>query len=248
MAEKEKPKTETKVKTAPQGKPSTGRGPARPVGVENPDVKPKGYIPRMKTFYRDEVMPELMRKLELKNPLQCPKVEKIVVNIGVTEAKDNVQALDTAREELTAITGQLAEVRRAKKSISNFKLRQGMPIGVRATLRGDRMWEFLDRLVFLAIPRIRDFRGLDPKGFDGRGNYNLGLREQLIFPEIDLEKTTKMRGMNITVATTAGTDDKGRELLALLGVPFRKPKGQEKTRISGVGTSTAAASPASLPA
>lgn len=234
MAEKEKAqkteKREPKVAggSPKPGKPGTGRGPAKISGVENPDVKPKGYIPRMKTHCKDSVVPELMKAHEFSNPFQCPRMVKVVVNVGVSEAKDNIQALDVAREELTAITGQLPEVRRAKKSISNFKLRQGMPIGLRVTLRNDRMWEFLDRLISVAVPRIRDFHGLDASGFDGRGNYNLGLKEQLIFPEIDLEKTNKMRGMNITFVTTAGTDDLGREFLSLLGFPFRRPKGAEK--------------------
>src|SRR3974390_1535972 len=159
-------------------------------------------VPRLKAFYQEKVVPELMETLGASNPFEIPRLLKIVVNIGVNEAKENIQALDTAKDELGQITGQLPQVRRAKKSISNFKLRQGMPIGVRVTLRGDRMYEFLDRLIAIAIPRLRDFRGLEPRGFDGNGNYNLGLTEQHIFPEINAEKSVKLRGMNITFVTT----------------------------------------------
>jgi large subunit ribosomal protein L5 len=180
-------------------------------------------FPRLKKMYSEEVVPAIMEKHGLKNPFQVPRLMKIVVNIGVSEARDNVQLLDNAREELALITGQWPEVRRAGKSISNFKLRQGMPIGVRVTLRGDRMWEFLDRLITVAIPRIRDFRGLEPKGFDGSGNFNLGLKEQLIFPEIKAERVPKMRGMNISFVTTAGKDILSQDLLLELGMPFKTP-------------------------
>ncbi|MBI5629624.1 MAG: 50S ribosomal protein L5 [Elusimicrobia bacterium] len=178
-------------------------------------------MPRLKKRFTEKVIPAMMEKLDLKNPMQAPKLSKIVVNIGVSEARENIQALDGAREELAMITGQWPQLRRASKSISNFKLRQGMPIGVRVTLRGDRMYEFLDRLISTAIPRIRDFRGLEPAGFDGHGNYNLGLREQLIFPEINVEKVSKARGMNISIVTTAGKDDLSLELLRLFGMPFK---------------------------
>jgi large subunit ribosomal protein L5 len=178
--------------------------------------------PRMKTLYREAVVPALMEKHGLKNPHQVPRLKKIVVNIGVSEARDNVQTLDNAREELALITGQLPQVRRASKSISNFKLREGMPIGVRVTLRGDRMWEFMDRLITVAIPRIRDFRGIEPKGFDGSGNFNLGLKEQLIFPEINSERVPKQRGMNISFVIDGGKDAFSLDLLKELGMPFKQ--------------------------
>jgi len=183
--------------------------------------------PRMKLFYNDKVVPAVIKDCGKSNRFEVPRLTKIVVNMGISEAKDNVQALEVAREDLAAITGQRPEVRRATKSISNFKLREGMPIGVRVTLRGDRMYEFLDRLVMTAVPRIRDFRGLPAKGFDGRGNYNLGLREHHVFSEVNLEKSPKALGMNITFVTTAGSDDDGRDLLGRLGFPFRG-EGQKK--------------------
>ncbi|MBI4422690.1 MAG: 50S ribosomal protein L5 [Elusimicrobia bacterium] len=182
----------------------------------------KHDVPRLKTQYREKIVPALMESLGLENPMQAPRLVKIVINVGVSDAKDNIQNLDVAREELSAITGQLPQIRRAKKSISNFKLRQGMPIGLRVTLRNDRMYEFADRLIALAIPRIRDFRGLEPNGFDGQGNYNLGLREQHIFSEVSMEKSPRARGMNITFVTTAGNDAAGLELLIRLGMPFKK--------------------------
>ena len=182
----------------------------------------KHEVPRLKKAYREKIVPALMESLGLENPMQAPRMVKVVVNIGVSDAKDNIQALDVARDELMLVTGQLPQIRRAKKSISNFKLRQGMPIGVRVTLRNDRMWEFLDRLISTAIPRIRDFRGLEPSGFDGQGNYNLGLKEQHIFSEINMEKSPRARGMNITFVTTAGEDEVGLEFLTKLGMPFKK--------------------------
>jgi large subunit ribosomal protein L5 len=182
--------------------------------------------PRLKSFYGETVVPNFMKKHGLENPHQVPRLKKIVVNIGVSEARDNVQLLDNAREELALITGQWPQVRRASKSISNFKLRQGMPIGVRVTLRGDRMWEFLDRLIAVAIPRIRDFRGLEPKGFDGSGNFNLGLKEQLIFPEIKAERVPKQRGMNISFVIDGGKDAMSLELLKELGMPFKTQAGR----------------------
>jgi large subunit ribosomal protein L5 len=178
--------------------------------------------PRAKKDYAEKVVPVLMEEHKFENPFQVPRLVKVVVNIGVSDARDNIQMLDAAREELAMITGQWPQVRRAHKSISNFKLRQGMPIGLRVTLRGDRMWEFVDRLITLAIPRIRDFRGLEPRGFDGQGNYNLGLREQLIFPEVNVEKSPKQRGMNITFVTTAGNDDLSFDLLKTMGMPFKQ--------------------------
>ena len=179
-------------------------------------------VPRLKKFYREKAVPALMEAHGLKTPMQAPRLSKIVINIGVSEARDNIQMLDAAREELAMIAGQWPQVRRAHKSISNFKLRQGMPIGLRVTLRGDRMYEFLDRLISTAIPRIRDFRGLEPRGFDGQGNFNLGLREQLIFPEIVVEKSPKQRGMNITIVTTSGKDALSLDLLKALGMPFKQ--------------------------
>lgn len=177
--------------------------------------------PRLRDRYQKIVIPEMMKRFGLKNPFQVPRLVKIIVNMGVNEAKEDIKALDQATAELSAVVGQRPQVRRAKKSISNFKLRAGMPIGLRVTLRGVRMYEFLDRLINASVPRIRDFRGLDPRAFDGRGNYNLGLTEQHIFPEVNLDKSPKVRGLNITFVTSAGTDERARNLLALFGVPFK---------------------------
>jgi large subunit ribosomal protein L5 len=174
----------------------------------------------MKTRYREELVPALRDQLGLANVMQVPRLDKIVVNMGVGEALKDGRMLDAAVEDLTTITGQKPVITRARKSIAGFKLREGNAIGVKVTLRGDRMWEFFDRLVSLAIPRIRDFRGLDPRSFDGRGNYTFGLTEQLIFPEIDYDKVLKVRGMDITIVTTARTDDDGRALLLALGFPL----------------------------
>ncbi len=198
--------------------------------------------PRLKAYYAEKVVPALMKRRGLTNPLQVPKLRKIVINIGVSEGKENIQMLEAAREELALVTGQWPQLRRAKKSISNFKLREGMPIGLRVTLRGDRMYEFLDRFISTAVPRMRDFRGLDPNGFDGRGNYNIGLREQMIFPEIDAEKVVKQRGMNISVVTSAGQDDGGRDLLEAMGFPFRRlPVGRQAGPSKDSAAATAAA-------
>ena len=177
---------------------------------------------RLAEKYQKEIVPRLMKQFGYSSMMQVPKVAKISVNIGLGVAIQNPIALEAAMSDLTAITGRIPCTTRAKKSISNFKLREGTPIGCAVTLRRDAMYEFLDRLVSVAIPRIRDFRGLNPKGFDGRGNFNLGLREQLIFPEIDYDKIDKIRGMNITIATTARTDEEARQLLTELGMPFRK--------------------------
>lgn len=182
----------------------------------------KQYAPRLKEVYQNSIVAALQKKFNYTNINQVPRLEKIVINVGLSEAKDNVKVIDVAAAELGAITGQKPKVCRAKKSISNFKLREGMPIGLMVTLRSDRMYEFFDRLINTAIPRIRDFRGLEPTSFDGQGNYNLGLNEQYIFPEINVEKSDKARGMNITVVTSTKSDDQARELLALLGVPFKK--------------------------
>ncbi len=178
--------------------------------------------PRLKSIYREEVAPGLLTKFQYGNVMQVPRLSKIVVNTSMKEAIQNVKLLESAAAELTLITGQKAVVRRARRSIANFKLREGMPIGAKVTLRGAKMWEFLDRLVTVAVPRIRDFRGLDPNGFDGRGNYNMGITEQIVFPEIEYDQIKRINGMNITFVTTAETDDEARELLRLLGVPFRQ--------------------------
>ena len=176
---------------------------------------------RLKERYHKEVAPALAKEFGIKNPMAVPHVEKIVVNMGMGEAIANAKILDTAADELRAIVGQKPVITKAKKSIASFKLRQGMPIGVMVTLRGDRMYEFLDRLVSIALPRVRDFRGVSPKAFDGRGNYTIGVREQLIFPEIDFNKVDKLRGMNISIVTTARDDEQARALLKNLGMPFR---------------------------
>ncbi|MEI7480939.1 MAG: 50S ribosomal protein L5 [Elusimicrobiota bacterium] len=178
----------------------------------------------MKELYLKTVVPALMKDLSLKSPMAVPKITKIVINIGVSEAKENIQALDLAKEDLAQIAGQAPQIRRAKKSISNFKLREGMPIAVRVTLRGIMMYEFLDRFISLSVPRIRDFQGVDPRYFDGRGNLNIGLKEHHIFPEVNQEKSPKARGMNITFVTTAGDNDKAKVLFEHLGMPFKKPE------------------------
>lgn len=231
MTETEKNKPKAKEKPQGAGAPAKGaprkgapaaqqsKGPAYQIS-DGREVKHD--MPRLKKFYQEQVVPALKEQYGRGNPLGVPRLDKVVVNMGVSEAKDNIQALDSAKEELALITGQIPGARRARKSISNFKLRQGMPIGLRVTLRGDRMYEFLDRLVSASIPRIRDFRGLNPNAFDGTGNYNLGLKEQMIFSEINPERSLKQRGMNITIVTTAGNDDAARELLVKLGVPFKQ--------------------------
>ena len=176
---------------------------------------------RLKERYSKEVVPALKKEFGYANVMAIPKIEKVVVNMGLGEATSNAKIVDVGADEVTKITGQKPVVTRAKKSIAQFKVRKGMPIGAMVTLRGERMWEFLDRLISVALPRVRDFRGVSPKGFDGRGNYTLGLRDQLLFPEIDYMKVDKARGMNISVVTTAKTDEESRKLLQLLGVPFR---------------------------
>ena len=178
--------------------------------------------PRLRQRFREELLPALQGELGFDNPMRVPRLEKIVVNVGVGEATREAKVLDSAIEDLKVITGQRPLVTKAKKSIASFKLRAGMSIGAKVTLRGDRMWEFLDRLLSVALPRIRDFRGLDPDAFDGRGNYTVGITEQLIFPEIDYDKIDRVRGMDITVVTTAKTDDEGRALLKALGFPLRE--------------------------
>ncbi|MFB3905162.1 MAG: 50S ribosomal protein L5 [Acidobacteriota bacterium] len=177
---------------------------------------------RLKDKYKNEVVPALIKEFKYKNVMAVPKVFKVVVNMGVGEAIQNAKLLDTAADELGAITGQRPIVRRAKKAIAAFKLRKGMPIGVTVTLRGERMYEFLDRLMNIALPRVRDFRGVSARSFDGRGNYTLGMRDQLIFPEIDIGKTERINGMNVTIVTTAKSDEEARFLLGALGMPFMK--------------------------
>lgn len=177
---------------------------------------------RLKDLYFNEIVPAMEKKFGYKNIMEVPKLEKIVINMGVGEAKDNPKVLESATKDLEAITGQKPVVTKAKKSIANFKIRQGMSIGCKVTLRGDRMYEFTDRLINLALPRVRDFRGVSPDSFDGRGNYALGIKEQLIFPEIDYDKVDKVRGMDIIFVTTAKTDEEARELLSGFGMPFRK--------------------------
>ncbi|MEX2406989.1 MAG: 50S ribosomal protein L5, partial [Actinomycetota bacterium] len=180
----------------------------------------KEYRPRLKDRFRDDALPRLQSELGLSNVMQVPRLEKVVLNMGVGDALKDGRMLEAAVEDLTIITGQKPVITKARKSIAGFKLREGMSIGAKVTLRGDRMWEFIDRLVSIAIPRIRDFRGLNPGSFDGRGNFTLGLTEQLIFPEIDYDKVAKVRGMDITIATTAKNDEQGRALLVALGFPF----------------------------
>lgn len=187
-----------------------------------------GYVPRLKASYREELRTRLMEELGLKNVMQAPKPLKVVVNMGVGEAPKDARQLDGAIQDLTTITGQRPSVRRARKSLATFKLREGMPIGVATTLRGDRMWDFLDRLSSIVLPRIRDFRGLNPKSFDGNGNYSLGLNEQLVFPEVDYDDVDATRGMDVTIVTSAKDDREGRALLKALGFPLR-----ERARLEG---------------
>jgi large subunit ribosomal protein L5 len=181
-------------------------------------------VPRLKEQYHAQVRGQIQKDLDLDNVMQVPRLSKIVVNMGAGDAAADSKLINGVVEDLRTITGQQPRVNRARKSVSNFKIREGQPIGASVTLRGERMWEFLDRLIALAIPRIRDFRGLSPKGFDGRGNYSFGVAEQLIFPEIDYDKVMKVRGMDVTLVTTAETDDQGMALLAAFGFPFRQPQ------------------------
>ena len=182
-------------------------------------------VPNLKAKYQEEVAPALMQKFGYKSVMQIPKLDKIVVNCGCGEARENSKVLEAVVGDLTKITGQKAIITKAKKSVANFKLREEMPIGAKVTLRGDRMWEFLDRLFNVALPRVRDFRGINPNSFDGRGNYALGIKEQLIFPEIEYDKIDKIRGMDVVICTTAKTDEEAKELLTLLGAPFHTENG-----------------------
>jgi large subunit ribosomal protein L5 len=186
-----------------------------------PKKQQKGYVPRLKQRFDEEVRPRLREEFSYPSPMRVPGIEKITLNMGVGDAKVNARALDKAVDELTLIAGQRAQITRAKKSIAGFKIREGMPIGAKVTLRGARMWEFLDRLVSIALPRIRDFRGLSPASLDGRGNYSLGIREQIIFPEIDYDDVETVRGLDVTITTTAKSDEEALSLLRELGLPFR---------------------------
>ena len=177
---------------------------------------------RLKVKYTEEVAPALMKEFGYKSVMQIPKIDKVVVNVGCGEARENAKVLEAVVSDITAITGQKAIITKAKKSVANFKLREGMPVGVKVTLRGDKMWEFLDRLFNVALPRVRDFHGINPNSFDGRGNYALGVKEQLIFPEIEYDKIDKIRGMDIIICTTAQTDEEARKLLELVGAPFER--------------------------
>jgi large subunit ribosomal protein L5 len=184
---------------------------------------------RLKERYAEEIRPQLLERFGYSSVMQVPRLEKITLNMGVGEAKQNTAMLEAAVEQMTVIAGQKPAVRRARKSIAGFKLREGMPVGVMATLRGERMWEMLDRLQSIALPRVRDFRGLNPRSFDGRGNYSMGVREQIIFPEIDYDSIDQVRGLNVTITTTAETDDEARELLRMLGMPFRRDGDEGQT-------------------
>lgn len=192
--------------------------------AKEPKVKIPGHVVKiqLQEKYKKELIPALMKELGLSNPMQVPTLKKVVVNLSTNEAVKNPKVLNNAADELTALTGQKAVITKAKKSISNFKLREGMPIGTMVTLRKDRMWAFLERLIHISLPRVRDFRGVNGRGFDGRGNFNMGLKEQIIFPEIDYDKVDLVRGMNITICTSAANDNQGRALLEALGMPFRK--------------------------
>ena len=189
--------------------------------TKNVTKAPEGYTPRLQALYKEKVLPALLKDMNVKSPMAVPRMTKIVINIGVKDAREDIKALETAKDDLTAIAGQAAQVRRAKKSISNFKLREGMPIGVRVTLRGAKMYEFMERFICIACPRIRDFQGFNAS-FDGKGNLNLGIKEHYIFPENEVKKSPKAHGMNITFVTTAQNDQTGRMLMDYMGLPFRK--------------------------
>ncbi len=227
--EQQAPKEPKEQKKAKGGEPkpkgeAKAKGEKKAAAPEKPEGKPRSNVKggsRLRQKYQKEVLPALMKEFELANPMAVPRLHKVVVNMGIGEATQNAKLLDPAAGELAQITGQKPVITKAKKSIAAFKVREGMPIGVMVTLRGDRMYEFLDRLMNVALPRVRDFRGVSTKSFDGRGNYTLGLREQLVFPEIDYAKVEKLKGMNVTIVTTARTDDQARSLLKHMGMPFR---------------------------
>ena len=211
----------TKKEAAGGRKAGKGKSAApAPTGVQAPP--PEGYVPRLRQRYHDEVVPKLQKEFGIKNIMAVPRLERISLNMGMGEAIQNIKILDDAVEEMGALAGQRPTVTRAQKSIAAFKLREGMPIGCRVTLRGTRMWEFLDRLFSITLPRVRDFRGVSAKSFDGRGNYTMGVRDHLIFPEIDFNKVEKPKGMNITIVTTAGNDERAQYLLRELGMPFQR--------------------------
>ena len=211
------------AKKGGKGKQAQAQGKDKKKGKKAAPEEPSrpAVPPRMRDKYKDKVVPALTKKFGYANPMQMPKIQKVIVNMGLGQAVANPKMIDAAVDELCDITGQKPVVARAKKAISNYKLRAGMPIGVHVTLRRERMWEFLDRLITVGLPRVRDFKGVSPKGFDGRGNYTLGLREQIIFPEINYDKVDSIRGMNVSIVTTAKTDEEGRALLTELGMPFR---------------------------
>jgi large subunit ribosomal protein L5 len=214
-----KPKAEGKSKG--EGK-KKGEGRGKEEGVTVGVAEPPARVPRLREHFEKSVLPELMKRFSYKNPMQAPRLKKIVVNMGVGDALQNIKMLDAAVIEMATITGQRPSIRKAKKSIANFKLREGQPIGCMVTLRGARMYEFYDRLINVALPRIRDFRGVPSKSFDGRGNYTLGITEQIIFPEIHYDRVEKIRGMDVTLVTSARTDEEGQELLRLMNMPFRQ--------------------------
>ncbi len=223
MAKKEKDAAGAPEKSGKKGKEAAaGKGTKDKKKEKAAPSVPEGYIPRMKVYYFDHVVPELLKRFQYTSTMQVPKLEKITVNVGIGEAVQNPKLLDSITAEVQTVTGQKPVITKAKKSISNFKLRKGMSVGCSVTLRGNRMYEFLDRLLALAIPRIRDFRGLSDKSFDGRGNYNMGIREQIVFPEIDYDKVERMHGMDIAFVTSAPTDEEALELLRAFGMPFRK--------------------------
>jgi large subunit ribosomal protein L5 len=223
MAEKKPEKTKAKAGAKEAGAKAEGAAKAKEPKAAAPKAPaaPRAK-PRLLEYYRSECVPRMMKEFRYQSPMQVPKLEKIVINLGLGEAIQNIKLLESAAAELASITGQKAVVTRAKKSIAAFKLREGMPIGCMVTLRRDRMYDFFDKLVNVVLPRVRDFRGVSERAFDGRGNYTLGIREQIIFPEIDYDKIDKVKGMNITIVTTAPTDEEGRYLLDMLGLPFRR--------------------------
>ena len=225
-----------------KGQPAAAAAAAEPKAPAPPEPK---LPPRLKLRFDDELAPALMRELKIENKMRVPRLEKITINMALNEARDNVKILDAAVEELRQITGQKPVLTRARKAISNFKLRQGMPIGVMVTLRRERMWEFFDRLVNIALPRVRDFRGVSDKAFDGRGNYSLGLREHTIFPELNLDKVEKVKGLTISITTSARSDFEGQTLLRVLGMPFR---GADKEGVTARAMRNAAAAAAQPPA
>ncbi|MCK4305168.1 MAG: 50S ribosomal protein L5 [Candidatus Eisenbacteria sp.] len=214
-----RPAAKGKAEKRPSAKASASKGKARSVAVGSEESGPP---PRLRLQYENEVIGQLKKRFDYRNKHQIPKLRKVVLNMGVGEALGNIRFLEAAAEDLSIIAGQKPSIRRAKKSIANFKLRTGNPIGVAVTLRGARMYEFLDRMISVAIPRVRDFRGLSPKGLDGRGNYNFGIKEQIIFPEIRYDKVEKIRGLNVSIVTTAETDEEGYELLKAMRMPFRE--------------------------